>query len=202
MSPSPRQLPTKRTTNIKEENLRPQRDSNPLSSNKAAPDLHLRPQGHRDQQSPIIFSLLPHLAFFRSALGGLWSSVCATRYNSLLPTHSMYLLRVMFTISSHYFLKQNYFIFLYNEKLASLIWCTDWILCCIQRNFRFDVSSNSHINLVCPFYECHQTVWTLYLNSVFQPIPFHCLFIVIKYIEFSESEMREINWIVSLVCIN
>jgi hypothetical protein len=39
----------------------------------------------------------------------------------LLPTHSMYLLRVMFTISSHYFLKQNYFIFLYNEKLASLI---------------------------------------------------------------------------------
>ena len=38
--------------------------------------------------------------------------------------------------------------------------------------------------------------------SLFNHIPFHCWFIVIKYIDLSESEMCEINWIVSLVRIN
>ena len=46
--------------NTRGEHLRPQRDSNPLSSNEAAPDLHLVPHGNRDQQSQIIFSLLSH----------------------------------------------------------------------------------------------------------------------------------------------
>jgi hypothetical protein len=56
---------------------------------------------------------------------------------SILPTHSMYLLHMMFAISSHHFLKPNDLIFLHNEKFSYLIWCTYRILCCIKRNFRF-----------------------------------------------------------------
>ena len=85
---------------------------------------------------------------------------------SLLPTHSIYALR-MFAINTHYFLKQIYLNFLHNEELAYLIWWTYWILCCIKRNFRFEVSTDSRFNMVYPLYECLQIMWKLYRNSLF-----------------------------------